>query len=266
MAYAGTHDYSESLFILSGLAREYSHRNDRLVITTDNLDDLILESGAPLPISEQFDRLLRHIHERQGRPDAFVLIDEHEDYPVVYGRDSEEIRYLINQAIQRELLEREINGPELRLTVNGWVRVEELLTSRPDSNQAFVVMWFDPSMLSSWTDGFVPALRETGFQPIRADQTEHNDKIDDRIIADIRRSGLVVVDYTGHRGGVYYEAGFARGLDIPVISMCKSDHFKDLHFDVRQYNTIEWSNVSDLRDKLIARIEATMPNRSRVRP
>lgn len=120
-------------------------------------------------------------------------------------------------------------------------------------------------MEPSWAEGFVKALRETGYQPVRADRPEHNDKIDDRIIADIRRSGLVVADYTGHRGGVYYEAGFARGLNIPVVSTCRSDHFAELHFDVRQYSTIEWSNNGELRDKLIARIKATISSRSQVR-
>ena len=53
--------------------------------------------------------------------------------------------------------------------------------------------------------------------------------IDDEIIAEIRRSWFVVADFTcgtvPHegkevaipRGGVYYEAGFAQGLNVPLI-------------------------------------------------
>ena len=45
-------------------------------------------------------------------------------------------------------------------------------------------------------------------------------------------------DFTGNRGGVYYEAGFAHGLGLPVIFMCRDGD--ELHFDVRQYNCIFW--------------------------
>lgn len=41
---------------------------------------------------------------------------------------------------------------------------------------------------------------------------EHSNKIDDEIIGEIRRSAFIVADFTGHRGGVYFEAGFAMGL------------------------------------------------------
>jgi hypothetical protein len=42
---------------------------------------------------------------------------------------------------------------------------------------------------------------------------------------------LLVADFTGQRGGVYWEAGFAQGLGIPVIRTCKSDELWKLHFD-----------------------------------
>ena len=88
---------------------------------------------------------------------------------------------------------------------------------------------------------------------------EHNEKIDDRIIAEIRQSGLVVADFTGQRGGVYYEAGFANGLGIPLIWTCHDDAVENLHFDTRQYNHIVWQEPVDLRSQLVDRIAATLP-------
>lgn len=58
--------------------------------------------------------------------------------------------------------------------------------------------------------------------------------------------------------GVYFEAGFALGLKLPVIWTCKNDHMKDMHFDTRQYNTIDWKDVPDLRKRLQERIEALL--------
>lgn len=87
---------------------------------------------------------------------------------------------------------------------------------------------------------------------------EHNEKIDDRIIAEIRQSSLIVADFTGQRGGVYFEAGFAKGLGIPVIWTCHEDGVENLHFDTRQYNHIVWESPEDLKTKLINRISATL--------
>lgn len=60
------------------------------------------------------------------------------------------------------------------------------------------------------------------------------------------------------RGGVYYEAGLAQGLGIPVIWTCHQDCIAHVHFDTRQYNHIVWISPDDLKTKLINRIGATI--------
>lgn len=122
-------------------------------------------------------------------------------------------------------------------------------------------MWFSDEVDSVWEDGFFPALNKLGYQPLRIDKKEHNDKIDDHIIAEIRKSGLLIADFTGNRNGVYFEAGFAMGLGIPVIWTCRKDHIEKVHFDTRQYNHIVWETPEELKEKLTYRIEATIPNR-----
>ena len=98
-----------------------------------------------------------------------------------------------------------------------------------------------------------------GFQPFRIDDKHHNHKICDEIVAEIRRSRFLVADFTGHRGGVYYEAGFAAGLGLPVIFTCRKDDLKDLHFDVLgPSHTIDRKDPQDLADRLEARICATI--------
>lgn len=62
----------------------------------------------------------------------------------------------------------------------------------------------------------------------------------------------------GVRGGVYFEAGFALGLNIPVIYMCKDDQIDNVHFDTRQYNHILWKDAKELKEKLSNRISATI--------
>ncbi|MBI3048828.1 MAG: hypothetical protein HYY76_11035 [Acidobacteria bacterium] len=119
-------------------------------------------------------------------------------------------------------------------------------------------MSFSDELEPAWQNGIRPALEETGYQPIRIDKVEHNEKICDRILAEIRRSGIVVADFTGNRGGVYFEAGFAMGLGLPVIWSVRNDELGKVHFDTRQYNHITWTDPEELRKKLANRIGAIL--------
>jgi hypothetical protein len=57
-------------------------------------------------------------------------------------------------------------------------------------------MWFDPEMAAAFADGVEPAVQANGFDAVRIDRREHNNKIDDEIIAEIRRSRFIVADFT----------------------------------------------------------------------
>ena len=83
-----------------------------------------------------------------------------------------------------------------------------------------------------------------------------------RLLQEIRRTRFIVADFTqgeaGTHGGVYYEAGFAHGLAIPVIFTCQKDSFDEIHFDTRQYNYIVWNDPEELRKNLASRIAAVI--------
>ncbi len=133
-------------------------------------------------------------------------------------------------------------------TADGWKRPEQLQRSPSTSTQAFVAISF----------AIVPAIEEAGFRPYVVGGDNQLGKIDDEIISEIRRSRFIVVDLTGQRPSVYYEAGFGHGLDIPTVFTCKANelHEKKVHFDIRQYNCIPWNDPADLKEKLAKRIRA----------
>ena len=121
-------------------------------------------------------------------------------------------------------------------------------------------MWFDGVMDGVYEEGVEPAIGAAGYKPMRIDRKQDVIKIDDEIIAEIRRSRFLIADFThgkhGARGGVYFEAGFALGLGIPVIYTCREDAIDSIHFDTRQYHHTAWKDPADLRDKLAKRILA----------
>jgi len=254
-------------YLLSAAARAASDAERPLTITDANLTDIIATVPKDRTLFERVDRVVVLFAARSGNYGAHPKWQPSVDYPLLAARDANEAQYLVDAAIHLGYVDPPITfGSPPSLTVAGWQRADELRQLQPDSRQAFVAMWFDKQMDAAWTEGFKPGIEDSKyFAALRIDTVNHNGKIDDRIVAEIRRSGLVVADFTGNRGGVYFEAGLAQGLGIPVIWTCRKDGIKDLHFDTRQFNHIEWENPSELRAKLHDRIAATVLPSSAVR-
>jgi nucleoside 2-deoxyribosyltransferase len=184
------------------------------------------------------------------------------DYPVFFAENDQAMVFLAKTLESKGLisLSLAVSTIDITLTEDGWNRIAELEISgaRASSNQAFVAMSFDSTLDKAWDNGFEKACGAAGYKALRVDLKEHNDKICDAIVAEIRKSRFVVADFTGHRGGVYFEAGFALGLGIPVIWTCRKDDLHKTHFDTRQYNHIDWEHEKDLFVRLKNRIDATI--------
>ena len=135
-----------------------------------------------------------------------------------------------------------------------------------ESKKVFVAMWFNEKVNFIYEQAVEPAIRECSYDPVRIDRVEHNNIIDDEIIANIKQSKFIIADFTAEkdkpRGGVYYEAGFAHGFGIPVIFTCRKDLIenKEIHFDLEHRNFIWWeeNKMEDFKNKLIYRIKATI--------
>ena len=251
-------------------------------LTQDEIERI--EKQEPLGIDQRMERLLRCFetipsqvsrrlsYNRRGSTGGYLdpherdIIEAATECSTVDGQ--KELDWLISAADKKGWLE--MHNSYRRLTPEGVKRLEEMETRAVNSEQAFVAMWFDESVDEVYEKGIEPAIREAGYKPLRIDKKEHNNKIDDEIIFEIRHSQFVVCDFTcglvEHdgkrtplpRGGVYYEAGFAQGLGIEVIWMCRADHIKHVHFDTRQFKHIAWQTPEDLKTKLRKQIDAVI--------
>lgn len=246
---------------LSGVLRNASENGQSLEVTSENVYELIARAPVSFSISRLLEGILLLVADRTMAAEHLRkhIWLERDDYPLFYLKSGDDFFHVVVMLRELKLLDvRAVVGSTLpvALTVSGWERVDKLQSTRGRPDRAFVAMWFDQSLDDVYTLGIEAALRNTGFDPLRIDRLAHNDRIDDRILAEIRASGLVVADFTGHRQGVYFEAGFALGLTVPVIWCCRKDEVGNAHFDTRQYNHILWQDSADLRQQLEARIRA----------
>lgn len=249
-------------------------------ITTELIENNWRISRQKLSPHDRADRLLKYLGRQTpviGRP-VGSLLSQSTSTDTKYlemlawseSISEGELIYLTDYLVKKGWVDksRNVSGAFMpTIMVDGYSRLAELDAKNKDSSQGFVAMWFpdkenkDYDLINNaYTKGIYPGIDQAGYNSIKIDDLPHNDQITDKIIAEIRRSKFLVADFThgstGVRGGVYYEAGFARGYNIPVIYTCLKKRFgpEKIHFDIQQQNFILWETPEDLREKLKNRI------------
>ncbi|MCK4732534.1 MAG: hypothetical protein KAT65_08750 [Methanophagales archaeon] len=93
----------------------------------------------------------------------------------------------------------------------------------------------------------------------RVDKEEFTGDIVEEIKILIRKSIAVIVDLSESMPDVLYEAGYAHALDKPAVHVC-STPLSELPFDVRNWNTIEYSHgqTVTLKEPLARRLKSVL--------
>jgi hypothetical protein len=123
-------------------------------------------------------------------------------------------------------------------------------------NYAFVAMAIDKDNpeLEDVLDAIKESANRCGVQAERIDEEQSNERITDRILESIRTAEHVIVDLTGERPNVFFEAGFAHGFGKIPIYIAKEG--TRIHFDLKDYPVIFFKNYKHLKDNLESRLRA----------
>lgn len=219
-----------------------------------------------ITVREKLDGLLKLLVESNPIPGTPITFKPARDFPLIFAANMLEAKFLLEQLDARGLIRLVKNVGYSDVTADGYERLEKIeASSYKSSGNAFVAMWFDKSRDPIYKDAIEPAIREAGYKPLRIDKTEHVNRIDDEIIAELRQCRFQVADFTGQRAGVYFEAGFMLGLGRNVYWMCENSELANVHFDTRQYNFIDYESVKDAKRRLYNRIMA-IEGRGPVKP
>lgn len=223
----------------------------------------LAELHARSSMAQKLDKLMAVARRRTANPgESFEFLHQF-DYPLVDAPAPPTCAFLLSHAVELGLLSEESTTTAV-ITFKGWEYLESVSGPVGRPKRVFVAMSFHESLDEAFALGIHSAVEEDcGLTCIRVDRLEHNEKICDRILAEIRRCDIVVADFTLQRPGVYFEAGFALALNRTVIWTVRQDEIDKVHFDTRQYNHIVWSGHADLRSKLASRIHATLPEAAR---
>lgn len=221
------------------------------------VQELLSEFPTPTQLA---DRTLLNLSRKVRHPMETIALKRAEVQYVCFSPPPAARRLLDDLFLSGLLREDWSDGEEygVSMTLAGCQRVEDLTMTSPDSRQAFIAMWFAPEMDKFYGKGIRPAVERAGYDCRRIDLKEHNNKICDEIVAEIRKSRFVVADVSGNRQGVYFEAGYGMAMGLPVIWTVREEDLGEVHFDTRQYNHIVYESSEELQQRLYNRIAATI--------
>jgi len=243
----------------------FSERADRLLIRiSEQLNDLSSTFEIILPAITDKGNI--DFKNSPGIENIFDLLG------IAQIANYHDLIYIINNFLFEEnhFLLTNINKPSgninaIQISPLGWEHLSQIEKKRP-FDLCFVAMSFKDEFKPLYFDVLEPAIKDSGWKPFCLIDRIHNENITNEIISNIRKAKFVVADFTENTLGVYYEAGFAKGLGAEVIHMVRKDYLtgdegNKIHFDTMQINHLVWDNdepKEDIRKRLFAWITATI--------
>ncbi len=154
--------------------------------------------------------------------------------------------------------------PPVEKRVSKQPRVREFLDT------CFVMMpfgdWFD----KYYQDIYVPAIKDAGFEPVRADELFTTGSVVEQIWEQIQKARVLLADLTDKSANVFYELGLAHAAKKPVVFT--APRVEDVPFDLRHLRIIvyeirepEWasnlrSSVTDYLKNALKDPEKSIPH------
>lgn len=203
---------------------------------------------------------LRNISRKSKFPGDSVNIFPEIDYPLAWANESREVLFYIRFLVERGLLaltsdkndfpSRTDTTVSVVITSAGWEYLDKYEQRAIELSQAYVAMSFSKEMNILWEKAIKPAIQDAGYKACRYENKRQADKINAKIMTDIKNSLFVVAEVSQQKQTVYFESGYAMGRNLPVIWCAKKNVLESVHFDKNHYNHITWNTPEDLKDKL----------------
>lgn len=121
----------------------------------------------------------------------------------------------------------------------------------------FVLMPFGGWSDTYWEDIYHVAIKETQYEPLRADDIYKPSDVMASIWENVNKADILLADLTNRNPNVFYELGLAHAQQKPVILVISSND--EIPFDLRALRHIIYDkNDPDWGNKLIKNIQHTL--------
>ena len=212
-------------FIEANLTSEGLHRRSNY---SHILELIIQKTKSRKNVEKAFNELSEELISNQSNiifPDDFLIIEggNRNVFPFPHSANIEKI--------VQSILEKDLSG----YTEKGYF---------------FVLMPFSHDFDDIYKFGIKGLLENyKGIYCQRADEIFHLEDIPTKIFKEIQRAEYIIADLTGKNPNVFYELGFAQGINKKNIILITRNR-DDVPFDLRNIRNIEYVNSENLQLQL----------------
>lgn len=227
--------------IVSAYIREQTDCNEKVTLSIDDLESIANSPDIPVTIEDKGNRLLQYLYRHSSAPGEPVVIHPlSSNYNLTYSPNQQELVYIIDKLRNEHLLTRE--GLTFQLTETGWSEAD---AERKNLKPCSVLISNEEDLRTEWLARLLPKIEQHGYLPrlLTHEKTQNSEKYSLEMIAD---SKLIIADLTGQAPEVYFAAGYALGLNIPLIWTVNSSAADKLPVKIQEIRPIVWDTVEEL--------------------
>ncbi len=189
---------------------------------------------------------------------------------LIYGCQPVEVHVVMEYLMGEGLVswDPKLDPMALHITPKGYIRASQVASGKGDvPPRGFVVCRFTDGLNAVYDAVYANVLLPTG-EPVtllRVKDIHHVEKIDDKIMAEIRAASFVLVDLSDNNFNIGFEAGYALALGKPIVfTMQNSAGEMKLPFDIQSHNILVYdaADHSEFKEQLPFRIAAALDKAS----
>ncbi|WMT43205.1 hypothetical protein RE628_13655 [Paenibacillus sp. D2_2] len=239
------------LHLVSAYIRELNDRDEKVTLSADDMESIENSPEIPVTIEDKGKRLLQYLYrhsESSGEP--VVIQPLSSNYNLTYSPNLQELVYIIDKLRNDQLIIRE--GMSFQLTEQGWNEAAASAEGKK-LKPCSILISEDMHLGTEWQERILPLIEQYGYLPrlLAHTKSQNCEKYSLELIAD---SKLIIADLSGQPPEVYFGAGYALGLNIPVIWTVNSGEAEIPPVKIKEIRPIVWNTTEDLAGLLQQRL------------
>lgn len=237
--------------LISAYIRELTENDENVQLTAADLENIRNSPRLPQTVEEKGEKLLQHLYRQSGGTTKPVVMHQlAESYNITYSLNLQEMVYIIEKLKEEEKLERA--GSTITLTIKGKLAAEAGIGGKKLKPCCVLLA---EEWEQEWANSVLPKVYQCGYSPEISDAAASGQT--GFSAEQFAGNKLLIADLSGRNPEVYWAAGYAQGLQIPVIWTIHSSAADEQISKSGFIRPIVWEDASQLGALLQQRLNAS---------
>ncbi|MFC5648914.1 hypothetical protein ACFPYJ_07190 [Paenibacillus solisilvae] len=246
--YALSYSEKRQLFpVISAYIREMTDCDEQVRLSYKDIQMFESSPIIPTTIEEKGIKLLRYLHRHCSKPGEAVVIHQlSSSYNLTYSMNLQELVYIIEKLKGEEYIERV--GGKFWLTDKGWQEAV-LCAGGQRLKPCLLLVSGTSEQRVEWPEELFPKLEQCGYLPRMMEITDSG-ALNAQTMQLISESKLLIADVSGQASLACFAAGYALGVDVPVLWVVHSADANKMKMPFDRIRPLIWDSEESLGQML----------------